>query len=133
MSTAEPKLQPAPPPLQDLGEETGLLKLLDVVLDNLWLIAVVTAAAIAVGAAYMFVSTPIYEANSLIQVEESKPGNVAGGLGDVSGLFEIHSPASAEIEILRSRLVVGQAVQNLQLDLNVTPKYVPMVGRSLAR
>jgi tyrosine-protein kinase Etk/Wzc len=133
MSTAEPKLQPAPPPLQDLGEETGLLKLLDVVLDNLWLIAVVTAAAIALGAAYMFVSTPIYEANNLIQVEESKPGNVAGGLGDVSGLFEIHSPASAEIEILRSRLVVGQAVQNLQLDLNVTPKYVPMVGRWLAR
>jgi tyrosine-protein kinase Etk/Wzc len=66
-------------------------------------------------------------------VEESKPGNVAGALGDVASLFEIHSPASAEIEILRSRLVVGQAVQNLQLDLSVTPKYVPLVGRWLAR
>lgn len=47
-------------------------------------------------------------------------------------VFDIKSPATAEIELLRSRLVVGQAVSNLQLDLSVTPKYVPLVGRWLA-
>src|SRR4029077_11930263 len=120
-------LQPAPQPMQDEGDEINLLALLDLVLDNRWLIAVVAAAAIATGTAYAFLSTPIYEANSLFQVEESKPSSVAGALGDVASLFEIHSPASAEIEILRSRLVVGQAAQNLQLDLTVTPKYLPLV------
>ena len=37
------------------------------------------------------------------------------------------------MEILRSRMVVGQAVQNLQLDYSVVPKYIPLVGDWLAR
>jgi len=120
-------------PSQDDGNEVNLLELLDVVLDNRWLIAGVTAVALAGGAAYALLSTPIYQANTLIQVEDSKSGGVGSLLGDVGGMFEIKSPASAEIEILRSRLVIGQAVSNLQLDLEITPKYLPVIGSWLAR
>jgi len=135
MNTPQPDLQPAQQPMQDGDIWTELLALLDVVLDNRWLIAVVTALAIALGVAYASLSTPIYEANSLIQVEESTNPNSAAtnALGEASGLFAINSSASAEMEILRSRLVVGQAVRDLQLDLSVTPKYIPVVGRWLAR
>ena len=124
-------------PLPDEGDddEINLLELLDVVLDSRWLIAAVTALALLLGGGYAFLSTPIYEANTLIQVEESKPGSGAASsaLGEAASLFEIRSPATAEMEILRSRLVVGQAVQNLQLDLSVKPKYMPMIGGWLAR
>ncbi|MFZ2394210.1 polysaccharide biosynthesis tyrosine autokinase [Rhodoferax sp.] len=118
---------------QDDEDSINLLELLDVVLDQRWLIAGVTALVLALGGAYAFMATPIFEANSLIQVEDSKGGSMNSLLGDMGSMFDIQSPATAEIEILRSRLVVGQAVSNLQLDLNVSPKYVPVVGRWLAR
>lgn len=118
---------------QDDEDSINLLELLDVVLDQRWLIAAVTAVVLALGGTYAFLATPIFEANSLIQVEDSKAGGASSLLGDVGSLFDIKSPATAEIEILRSRLVIGQAVANLQLDLTVTPKYLPLVGRWLAR
>ena len=120
-------------PPQDDGDEINLLELLDVVLDSRWLIAGITALALAVGVAYALLSTPAYEADTLIQVEDSKAGGVGSMLGDLGSMFDIKSPATAEIEILRSRLVVGQAVTNLQLDMEVTPKYIPLVGRWLSR
>ena len=137
MSTL-PNLQPsslgsaklAPP---DDADDINFLQILDVVLDHRWLIATVTALGLALGIAYALISTPIYEANTLIQVEESKGSGVDGLLGETASLFEIRSPASAEMEILRSRLVVGQAVANLQLDISVTPDYLPVIGRWLAR
>ena len=127
--TAQPTLL-AP---QDDEDSINLLELLDVVLDQRWLIALVTAVVLALGSGYAFLATPIFEANSLIQVEDSKAGGASSLLGDMGSLFDIKSPATAEIEILRSRLVVGQAVANLQLDLTVTPKYLPVVGRWLSR
>jgi len=136
MKSVEPNLLLSQQPLPNDGDgdEINLLELLDVVLDSRWLIAAVTALALLIGGAYAFLSTPVYEANTLIQVEESKGGGAAtGALGEAASLFEIRSPATAEMEILRSRLVVGQAVQNLQLDLSITPKYLPLVGRWLAR
>lgn len=120
-------------PPQDDGDEINLLELFDVVLDSRWLIAGITALALAVGVAYALLSTPAYEADTLIQVEDSKAGGVGSMLGDLGSMFDIKSPATAEIEILRSRLVVGQAVTNLQLDMEVTPKYIPLVGRWLSR
>lgn len=114
-------------------DEINLLDLLDVVLDQRWLIAAVTVLVLMLGAAYAFIATPIFEANTLIQVEDTKGNPMGGMLGDASNLFDIHSPTTAEIEILRSRLVVGQAVANLQLDHAVTPKYPPLVGKWLAR
>ena len=133
MTSQQPNIPPLTQPLSDEGEEINLLELFEVVLDNGWLIIAVAVCATVLGGVYAFLSAPVYEANTLIQVEESKGGNANSLLGDAASLFEIRSPASAEIEILRSRLVVGQAVQNLQLDLSVTPKYIPLVGRWLAR
>ena len=127
---------PETPPLNPLGaqdDEDGfnLLEWLDVVIEQRWLIALVSAVGLALGGAYAYMATPIFEANSLIQIEDNKG---SGGLpGELSGMFDIKSAATAEIEILRSRLVVGQAVDNLRLDLRVSPKYIPLVGRSLAR
>ena len=123
-----------PQPDQD-GDETNLLDLIDVVVDSRWLIVAVTAVALFFGFSYVTLTTPIFEANTLIQVEESKGGGAASAsaLGEAASLFEIRSPASAEMEILRSRYVVGQAVENLQLDLSVVPKYTPLYGQWLAR
>jgi len=115
------------------GDEIHLLELLDVLLDHRWLIAAVTALAIALGAAYAVLAPPVFRADTLIQVENSSGDPLGGLLGQAaSGLFDVRSPASAEMQILRSRLVVEQAVDNLGLDVQVRPRYLPLVGRWLA-
>ena len=123
---------PAPYVDDTQDDQIDLLGLLDVLFDARWLIAGVTALVLLLGAAYALLSRPVYEANSLIQVEDSKPG-AAGVLGDAASLFDIKSPASAEMEILRSRLVVGKSVDDLQLYVMAAPKYVPLIGSWLGR
>jgi tyrosine-protein kinase Etk/Wzc len=121
-----------PGELED-SDDINLLALLDIVLEARWLIAAVTFVVLMLGGAYAFLVSPvIYEADSLIQVEDTKPG-AAGALGDAGSLFDIRSPASAEMEILRSRLVVSQAVDELHLYISAAPQYMPLVGRWLAR
>lgn len=117
---------------QQDDDEIDLLGLLDTLLEARWLIAAVTALVLLLGGVYAFLSSPVYEANTLIQVEDTKPG-AAGALGEAASLFEIKSPATAEMEILRSRLVVGQSVDDLQLYVTARPKYLPLVGNWLAR
>ena len=122
---------PLPADQQD-DDEIDLLGLLDVLIDARWLIAGVVLLGLLVGGGYALLSRPVYEANSLIQVEETKPG-AAAALGNAGSLFDIKSPASAEMEILRSRLVVGKSVDDLQLYVTAVPKYLPLVGSWLAR
>ena len=117
--------------MQD-DDEIDLLGLLDVLLEARWLIAGITALVLLLGGAYAFLSRPVYQANSLIQVEDSKAGG-AGALGDAANLFDIKSPASAEMEILRSRLVVAKSVDDLQLYVSASPQYIPLIGGWMAR
>jgi len=117
------------------NDEIDLLRLLGVLVEARWLIVGVTALVLLLGGAYALLIRPVYEASSLIQVEESKPSlsSAQGALREASSLFDINSPATAEMEILRSRLVVGQAVDELQLYVTATPNYLPLVGSWLAR
>jgi len=131
MNIPPPTTGNAPLPVR-AQDETSFLELLDIVLDNRWLIAAVTVLGIAVGVAYALLATPIYRASTMVQVEESK-GGAGTLLGEAASLFDIRSPASAEMQILRSRLVIGQTVQNLGLDLEVKPRYLPVLGPWLAR
>jgi tyrosine-protein kinase Etk/Wzc len=101
-------------------------------LDTLWLdkkLALLIAAPILVlGAAHALTAKPIYEANLLVQVEEGQ-GSTASLLGEASAMFDTKTAASAEMEILKSRLVVGNAMESLGLHISAQPKYFPFVGR----
>ncbi|NUA29692.1 polysaccharide biosynthesis tyrosine autokinase [Cupriavidus basilensis] len=123
-----PQYVPVPMPQE---EEIDLVRYLDVLLANRWLIATITAVVLALGLAYAFAARPVYEADILVQVEDS-PTSPNSLLGDVSSLFDMKTEAAAEIEILRSRMVVGQAVENLLLFIDAKPKYFPIIGESIA-
>src|SRR5690606_30628733 len=59
-----------------------------------------------------------YSVDALVQVEENK-GASAALLGDLSNMIEQKQPAQAEIELLKSRLVLGSAIKALNLDLRI--------------
>lgn len=130
MTISDNDMQPSLADQQD-RDDVNLLGLLDIVIEARWLIAGITAIVLFFGALYAFLKQPVYQADSLIQVEQND-GPTSDALGEMAALFNVQSPASAEIEILRSRLVVGQAVDNLRLHLSARPDYLPFVGRWLS-
>ena len=48
-------------------------------------------------------------------------------------MFDQGSTAATEIEIIRSRMVLGSVVEQLRLDVSVQPNYFPVVGEWVAR
>jgi tyrosine-protein kinase Etk/Wzc len=133
----------APHPLQNqlltgqavpLEENDGinLVEYWDIVLDNRWLIASILALALGAGGTYAWLARPVYEANTMIQVEDNA-GSSKDLIGQAAGLVDVKTATSAELEILRSRLVIGQAVDNARLYIDARPRYLPVIGSALAR
>jgi tyrosine-protein kinase Etk/Wzc len=96
--------------------------------DSRWLIGGITALITLVAVLYALVAKPVYEDDLMIHVEEESPNASKNILSEASSLFETKKAAIAEMELLRSRMVVSRAVDNLQLYIQVEPKYLPIAG-----
>ncbi|MEM5430277.1 polysaccharide biosynthesis tyrosine autokinase [Cupriavidus oxalaticus] len=118
-------------PAAPAEDEIDLVKYLDVLLASRWMIISIAAVILALGVAYAFLARPEYEADILVQVEDS-PADAKSLLGDVSNLFDVKTDAAAEMEILRSRMVVDRAVESLRLYIEAKPRYFPVVGEWIA-
>ncbi len=128
--------QQAAPPMQALeddGDGINLTEYWDILVDNRWLVAIVVAVFLLLGTAYALLGKPVYEINVAVQVEDT--GNSAGSfLGDASSsLLSVKTPAAGEIAILRSRAILGKAVENTKLYISARPRYAPLVGSWLSR
>ena len=121
---------PSAPRVED--DEINVSEYLDILRDRKWLVAGVTAVVFAIGVAYAVMATPVYQSNLLIQVEDSAP-DAKGFLGASSSLFDVKTPATGEIQILRSRFVLGNAVEKTRLYIDARPRYVPVIGTWLSR
>ncbi|OZI23303.1 tyrosine protein kinase [Bordetella genomosp. 9] len=114
--------------------DTPMMSYVDVLLANRFMIIVLTVLATLIGVAYYMVKAPVYQSDIAVQVEEELPsGQRTSTLSDVSSIFDIKQAASGEMEILRSRMVVGHAVDYYQLYVHATPDYFPVIGRWLAK
>ncbi|MDY0841952.1 polysaccharide biosynthesis tyrosine autokinase [Acinetobacter radioresistens] len=101
-------------------EDTIDLKELFFSLIAQWkLIALCTILSLVCALLYLRTTPDTYAVDALVQVEDSK-GTSAALLGDLSQMIEQKSPAQAEIEILKSRLILGSVIHNLNLDIQVS-------------
>ena len=107
-------------------------------IDNLfyfrWHFIVTFFLVTLIAVVYAVISTPIYSADVLIQVEERK-GTSLGALTQVANaLGAQQSPVLGEIEILRSRSIIGRAVDALKANIEVeVDNRVPILGNWLSR
>lgn len=85
------------------------------------------------GALFLYMNTqPTYQADALLQIEpKSNALALPTGLSDLMDSGD--SSSVTEIEILRSRLVLGQAVAALNLDWQIEAERAPLVGTIVAR
>lgn len=119
---------------QDDAEEIDLRQLLGTLVDHKWWILIITGAFLVASVAYVFLVTPIYRADAIVQVEPKTPS--LPGLTDLSQSLGINAgtaEAATEIALIKSRSVVGSAVDALRLDIEIIPRRFPLIGGYFVR
>ena len=109
----------------DLGEILGIL------IDGKWLIILVTLTFSFFGLAKAFLDSPVYKADAMLQVNEQS--QTLAGLDPLTDFLGNKMPVMAEIEVIGSRMILGKAVANMDLDIFAKPKYFPVIGEAIAR
>src|SRR4051812_43658024 len=125
-------MNPAGAALPEDESGINLVEYWDIIVDNRWLVGSVLALALAAGGTYAFLAKPVFEGNLLVQVEDNV-GNTKDVLGQAAGLIDVKTATSAELEIIRSRLVLGRAVDSTRMYIIARPRYLPLVGAAMAR
>jgi tyrosine-protein kinase Etk/Wzc len=119
------------PPRPRRDAEPSVADLLWTLSRGRWVILGITAAVLGLAAAYLVLATRIYQSSVLIQVED-KTKSVAG-LENLAAMLSDATPAETEMEIIRSRALLGAVVDQLGLDIDAYPRTLPLVGRLMAR
>ena len=113
------------------ADEIDLARLVGELIDHKKLIISVTSLFTLVALLYALFSTPIYQADALLQVEQ-KQGNAI--LNSLSQMLPDSQPQSApEIALLQSRMILGKTVEDLNLQARIEQEYFPLFGKGWAR
>lgn len=101
-------------------EETDLFDLLKNLAKH-W--EIVLPSVVFMAALGVFVAMwirPVYEVDALLQIE-TKGGKGAGLMGDMASMFATTSPAETEMELIKSRKVLGSTVEKMRLEYYANP------------
>jgi tyrosine-protein kinase Etk/Wzc len=113
------------------NEKINLHEFIGLLLDNKWKIAIITILFTLVSIAYALMATPIYSASALVQVEQSAGSSMLSKLSDI--IPDSKPESQTEIGLIKSRMVLGQTVDELALDTLIFEKHFPIFGKGLAR
>jgi len=112
-------------------DELDLRALLGTLLDHKRLIIGITAACFVLALGYVLIATPVYEANAMVQVEQSP---TLPGLTAVAEAVGASNPESTDaLSILTAESVLKPAVDNLDLNIVVGNYQIPVLGSLIAR
>lgn len=122
----------APPPTM-AGSAPDLVSYVTLMAQHVRLIGGCTAAFLLAALVWLIWTPQVYESSMLFHIEEDSPAAQRNTVSDLSTAFDKKAAPLAEIELLRSRLVVGAAVDQLQLAVSSQPRYFPVLGALSAR
>ncbi|HJR10135.1 MAG TPA: Wzz/FepE/Etk N-terminal domain-containing protein, partial [Rhodanobacteraceae bacterium] len=112
-------------------DELDLRALLGTLLDHKRLIVGVTAAFFVIALGYVLIATPVYQANAMVQVEQSP---TLPGLTAVAEAVGASNPESTDaLSILTAESVLEPAVDNLDLNTVIGNYQIPVIGSVIAR
>ncbi|WP_404684925.1 polysaccharide biosynthesis tyrosine autokinase [Raoultella terrigena] len=113
------------------ADEIDLGRIIGELIDHRKLIISITALFTLIALIYAIFSTPIYQADALVQVEQKQANAI---LSNLSQMLPDSQPQSApEIALLQSRMILGKTVDDLNLQIRVQEDYFPLFGRGWAR
>lgn len=96
------------------NQEVDLIRLLGVMIDHRLLILCITFLFTAIAGLYACVATPIYKADAMVQIEGKQDNSLLKNLGELNP--ELSPDALPEIQLLKSRMILGKTVDDLHLN-----------------
>ncbi|MEY0243908.1 polysaccharide biosynthesis tyrosine autokinase [Morganella morganii] len=103
------------------SDEIDLLALFKILKSSYLKIGFFTLFFIVIGAAYSFLAIPIYQANATLQYDKMSQVSLLDQMSDVMPFANSNSQVDSEIEVIKSRMVLGKTVADLNLDTQVAP------------
>lgn len=116
-----------PAPITD--SETSPLEILTTIWAGKYQILLAALVCLAIGLFSVLRTEPLYRAQGLLQLEP-KSGSLSlpEGMQELLGGARSASPVLTEIEIMKSRMVIGDAAQVLKLETFAIPRPLPVLG-----
>ena len=103
-------------------EETDLFDLLKDLAKNWHIMLPCLILSVFIGLFVAMWIRPVYQVDALLQIEnKNSKGMASAMMGGLGGLFASSSPAETEIELIKSRQVIGDAVEKMRLQYYATP------------
>ncbi|WP_432499449.1 polysaccharide biosynthesis tyrosine autokinase [Providencia hangzhouensis] len=103
------------------SDEIDLLALFKVLKSSYIKIGFFTLFFILIAAAYSFLTTPIYQANATLQYDKASQVSLVDQMSEMMPLSNSNGQVDSEIEVIKSRMVLGKTVTNLNLDTQIAP------------
>ena len=113
-------------------DDSTFTRYLTTLFDQRWLILKITLLMTLAGALYAVTARPVFEASMLIHVEEPSSKESNNILGQMATMFDVKTTTPSEMALLRSRLVISRAIDDLHLPIQIHPQYLPIVGQWFA-
>jgi len=103
-------------------EETDLFDLLKDLAKNWYIMLPCLILSGFIGVFVAMWIRPVYQADALLQIEsKGSKGPAAAMMGGLGSLFASSSPAETEIELIKSRKVIGEAIEKMRLQYMAVP------------
>ena len=112
-------------------DEVDLKKIFILFVDYKWILLKVAIICALLGLAYHHFQQPIYEAKSLVQVEEKS--SAVTGVSNFAEQFNKPESTSVEIEVLKSRKSLQETIDALDLQTVAKVKHYTIFGKFWAR
>ena len=94
------------------SDEIDIGRLVGTVIEARWWVIGITTVFALCAVVYTFFATPIYSADALVQIEQNSGNSLVQDIG--SALANKPPASDAEIQLIRSRLVLGKTVDDLE-------------------
>ncbi|HEY8098005.1 MAG TPA: polysaccharide biosynthesis tyrosine autokinase [Methylobacter sp.] len=107
----------------------------DLLIEGRKIILITLLSVLLVAVVYLVFAPRTYKADALLRIDKNKALLSAPLRNEANkASTEADNPrAQREVEILRSRSVLGKVVEDLNLMVEYTPNYFPVIGEMLAR
>lgn len=130
-ATALPPLNPSR--IEEHG--VSIRDYIDLLIEGKKAILGILLVVLTLTSLYLLLAPRTYKADALLRIDKNKALLAANLRSDNNAAAaETENPrAQREVEILRSRSVLGKVVEDLNLMIEYQPRYFPLIGETLAR
>ncbi|HEC5282793.1 TPA: polysaccharide biosynthesis tyrosine autokinase [Enterobacter cloacae] len=111
--------------------EIDLVRLVGYVWECRKMVFSITLVCTLLAFIYSFVTVEKFQADMLIQIENSDAGSLFTDLSDI--LPNVNVKSAPEIVLLKSRMILGQTIDELNLRNVIERQYLPIIGRFMSR